>query len=118
MVAGLRQIVTENWALHVRDTGLELHHFDGGIELRVPGRHKGSVVQAIRTETPNGLLAYLGDDLTDEDAFRALSGNDLGVLVRRELRTTEASLWLSPEDELLGFLNRWTQVREERRACA
>jgi trehalose-phosphatase len=111
-------IVTENWALQARDTGLELHHFDGGIELRVPGRHKGDVVQTIRAEMPDALLAYLGDDVTDEDAFRALADTGLGVLVRTELSTTDAGLWLAPPGELLDFLQRWTQVREDRHACA
>ena len=111
-------IVTENWALQARDSGLELHHFDGGIELRVPGRHKGDVVQTIRAEMPDALLAYLGDDVTDEDAFRALADTGLGVLVRSALRETEAGLWLSPPGELLDFLQRWVQVREGRLARA
>jgi trehalose-phosphatase len=114
--ADISNIVTENWALHARDTGLELHHFNGGIELRVPGRHKGDVVQTIRAEMPDALLAYLGDDVTDEDAFRALSNTDLGVLVRPELRSTDAGLWLTPPEELLEFLQRWTVVRENRNA--
>ncbi|HJW81048.1 MAG TPA: trehalose-phosphatase [Acidiferrobacterales bacterium] len=111
-------IVTKNWALHGRDSGLELHHFDGGIELRVPGRHKGDVVQTIRAEMPDALLAYLGDDATDEDAFHALADTGLGVLVRKELHATAAGLWLAPPDELLDFLQRWTQVREGRHARA
>jgi trehalose-phosphatase len=111
-------IVTENWALQARDTGVELHHFDGGIELRVPGRHKGDVVQTIRAEMPDALLAYLGDDVTDEDAFRALADTGLSVLVHTELSTTDAGLWLAPPGELLDFLQRWTQVREDRHACA
>jgi len=115
--ADIANIVTENWALQARDTGLELHHFDGGIELRVPGRHKGDVVQTIRAEMPDAVLAYLGDDLTDEDAFRALADTGLGVLVRNTLRETEAGLWLTPPDELLDFLQRWTQVRVDRHAC-
>lgn len=116
--ADISNIVTENWALHARDTGLELHQFNGGIELRVPGRHKGDVVQAIRAEMPDALMAYLGDDVTDEDAFRVLTAADLGVLVRPELRTTDAGLWLTPPAELLEFLQRWTQVRENRHARA
>ena len=115
--ARVSQIVTENWALHARDSGLELHHFDGGIELRIPGRHKGDVVIAIRDEMPEATLAYLGDDLTDEDAFRALRGHGLGVLVRSEFRHTAAGLWLEPPAELLEFLERWTAVRTGRHAA-
>ena len=116
--ARIGAIVTENWALHARDTGLELHHFDGGIELRVPGRHKGHVVDTIRAEMPDAAFAYLGDDLTDEDAFRALAGHGLGVLVRSEFRDTAASLWLRPPTELLAFLQRWTATRRGARRPA
>jgi trehalose 6-phosphate phosphatase len=116
--ADIGNIVTENWALQARDTGLELHHFNGGIELRVPGRHKGDVVRIIRAEMPDALLAYLGDDVTDEDAFRALADTDLGVLVRTELRATDAAFWLTPPEELLEFLQRWSRVRENRHASA
>lgn len=116
--ARIDTIVTENWALHARDTGLELHHFDGGIELRVPGRHKGHVVDTIRAEMPDAALAYLGDDLTDEDAFRALAGHGLAVLVRAEFRDTAAGLWLRPPTELLAFLERWTATRSATRRPA
>jgi trehalose 6-phosphate phosphatase len=110
--AAIEDIVTQNWALHARDTGLELHHFEGGIELRVPGRDKGVVVATIRAEMPDAVLAYLGDDLTDEDAFSAIAPDGLGVLVRTELRATAAGLWLRPPGELLEFLGRWAAVRE------
>lgn len=116
--AEIGNIVNEKWALQTRDTGLELHQFNGGVELRVPGRNKGDVVQTIRAEMPDALLAYLGDDVTDEDAFRVLADADLGILVRTEFRNTAASLWLTPPEEMLGFLQRWIQVRENRHACA
>lgn len=111
----VRAIVTENWALHARDLGVELHAFDGGLELRVPGRHKGDAVDTLRREMPDAALAYLGDDATDEDAFRAVRGHGLGVLVRTELRPTAAGLWLQPPGELLAFLQRWTATRAPAR---
>jgi trehalose 6-phosphate phosphatase len=116
--AEIGELVTHNWALHARDTGLELHPFDGGIELRVPGRNKGDVVRTLRAEEPDAALAYLGDDLTDEDAFAALGHQDLGVLVRTEARPTRARLRLTPPDELLAFLHRWIETRETIRATA
>lgn len=112
--AEISRLVTENWSRQARESGLELHHFDGGIELRVPGRNKGDVVTTIRAEMPDALIACLGDDLTDEDAFRALTDNALGVLVRTTLRPTAAGLWLSPPHELLAFLHRWTATRAGR----
>lgn len=91
--------------------GLTLTEFDGGLELRVPGRHKGTAVREILAGLPSGAaVAYLGDDLTDEDAFRALPPGGLGVLVRAELRPSAAGAWLRPPGELLEFLNRWADV--------
>ena len=56
---------------------------------------------------PGTVAAYLGDDLTDEDAFRALPEGALGVLVREELRPTDAGAWVRPPEGLLDFLDRW-----------
>jgi len=87
---------------------LTLHKFDGGLELRVPDIDKGKAVARLLEEANlNTAIAYLGDDLTDEDAFRALSGRGLCVLVRPEPRDTAADLWLKPPEELLQFLDRW-----------
>jgi trehalose-phosphatase len=85
--------------------------FDGGVELRVPGRDKGTVVNAVLDEIAGTVAAaYLGDDQTDEDAFRALGDRGLKVLVRPEMRASEADLWLEPPDELLNFLDQWIEA--------
>ena len=50
-----------------------LLEFEGGLELRV-GRDKGGAIDTLIAEAPPGTpVAYVGDDLTDEAAFRALS---------------------------------------------
>jgi trehalose 6-phosphate phosphatase len=90
-----------------RVSRLGLAEFDGGIELRVRNCNKGHVAEEILREMGDVPLAYLGDDRTDEDAFRALQGRGLTVLVRPELRPTVAELWLRPPDELIQFLNDW-----------
>ena len=87
---------------------LDLLPFDGGLELRVPGINKANAVQAILAESgPQAAVAYLGDDLTDEDAFRALKGKGLTALVRPEPRATEADIWLRPPEQLIQFLENW-----------
>jgi len=107
----LRAAVIEHWGTRAPEIGLELQLFDGGAELRIPGRDKGFAVRAVLAEAGAGAIAaYLGDDLTDEDAFAALSGQGLGVLVRAELRPTLADVWLQPPHELLAFLARWLQA--------
>jgi trehalose 6-phosphate phosphatase len=100
--------------------GLSLLEFEAGLELRA-GRDKGAAVTAILEETsgPNPQhpaaypAAFLGDDLTDEAAFRAIKnygsreGHGLGILVRSQPRPTAADLWLQPPGELRDFLKRW-----------
>ena len=54
--------------------------------------------------------AYLGDDITDEAAFRAIKGHGLGALVKRQYRDTAASVWLRPPEDLKEFLKRWLQA--------
>jgi trehalose-phosphatase len=95
-------------AAAVREGRLRLAGFDGGLELRPPGVTKAAAVETLLAETPEPrAVAYLGDDLTDEDAFRALAGRGLAVLVRSEPRPTAADWRLAPPAELLDFLERW-----------
>jgi trehalose-phosphatase len=108
----IKDKVLKNWSLITQDGTLDIHKFDGGIELRVAGKDKGYVVETILSEMGEGTAAaYLGDDLTDEDAFRAIKGKGVGALVRKELHPTKASMWLVPPEELIEFLLRW------KRAC-
>jgi trehalose-phosphatase len=88
--------------------GLELLSFDGGLELRPSAFHKGQVVDRAFAELGHdAAVAYLGDDRTDEDAFAALRGRGLPVLVRPEPRETRAAAWLKPPGEVLAFLKDW-----------
>ncbi len=88
--------------------GLAIVNFAGGIELRVRTPNKGDVIKAVlKDHRQNDPLAYLGDDLTDEDAFRALNPRGLTILVRQEYRATSARCWISPPEELISFLERW-----------
>jgi len=104
----LRNKVEPKWSLIADLSALSLKEFDGGIELRVPARDKGDAVRTILGEMDNDVVvAYLGDDLTDESAFRAIRGKGIGVLVRKELRPTAADVWIRPPEELLEFLSGW-----------
>lgn len=104
----------ENLPHLIAGTGLSLHEFDGGLELRPPEITKGEAVETILAEMQSDTVsAYIGDDFTDEDAFVAVKkygARALAVLVRGELRDTNADLWLRPEKELLDFLKQWQQA--------
>lgn len=107
----IRKAVMDEWGIRTRNAGLSPEEFDGGIEFRVPGWNKGVAVETVLSEMNDNIVAaYLGDDLTDEDAFRSIKNRGLGVLVRGEFRPTAADLWLIPPHELLGFLWRWHEA--------
>jgi trehalose-phosphatase len=89
--------------------GLHLLPFDGGVELRSKERTKGTAVAEVLAEEPTAIpTAYLGDDLTDEDAFAALGNRGESILVRSEVRQSSARFWLRPPEDLLQFLDVWT----------
>lgn len=100
-----------------RTDGLMLLKFEAGLELRA-GRDKGGAVRAILEDASAGNpsdapVAFLGDDVTDESAFRAvnaLPNAHFTALVRRERRETAADVWLRPPRELLAFLQRWLEA--------
>lgn len=106
-IALIRNTISENWK-EFDHTHLSWHDFDGGIELRPVGWDKGKVVKALIAETSkDAVFAYLGDDLTDESAFKAMTDRGVAVLVRPELRPTTADLWLKPPQEVIEFLTLW-----------
>ncbi len=112
----IEKTATRIWSEVAGSSELELKHFDGGVEFQVPGISKGTVIRRVMDEIESGnqTVAYLGDDLTDEDAFEELRENGLCVLVRPELRSTKADLWLTPPEELLSFLERWLTITRDR----
>jgi trehalose 6-phosphate phosphatase len=64
-----------------RHTGLHVLHGKHVVEVSVVRADKGSALVALREEVGADAVAYFGDDVTDEDAFRALGPNDLTVKV-------------------------------------
>ena len=98
----------EGWGAVAKSPELKLLRFESGLELRVAHPDKGDAVASIIEESGAGAgIAYLGDDMTDEDSFRALNGRGLSILVRPEYRETSAQVWLRPPVELIEFLEQW-----------
>lgn len=109
--SAIRHWLEDRWVASNLGCSLDWTEFDGGVEFRLPGRHKGHVVERLLGEMgPGTVAAYLGDDLTDEDAFRAIRGRGVGVLVRREVRPTAADFQLEAPEEVLDFLARWDEA--------
>ena len=107
-VAKIQQRVQAAWSPLAKAGELELLAFDCGIELRAKGCNKQHAVKAVLSETcGDSAVAYLGDDITDEDAFAAIKPRGIAVLVRPEYRDTSADVWIRPPRELLSFIKRW-----------
>lgn len=69
------------------------------VEIIVGGSHKGEAVSALRRENGATGVVFIGDDVTDEDAFCALGSDDVGVHVGHG---PTAAGHLIQSDEALG----------------
>ncbi len=59
---------------------------------------------------------YIGDDITDEDAFEALAGRGIAIVVGEGSRSTEAVSRLESPNQVLEFLQKLTPALEEGRS--
>lgn len=118
-IAEVRALLTPfEDARRARQDGTFLEDFDGGMELRARGPNKGSIVRGLLREEPrDAVAAYLGDDVSDEDAFVALGGRGLAVRVlppqaseASRARHSAAHLTLHAPEQLLEFLGRWSDA--------
>ena len=103
--------VKDHWTSGLQEYEMELHNFDGGIEIRPAHFNKGTAIKTILSESAEGaVISYLGDDLTDEDAFKAIGSKGLKVLVNIENRPSAADIQIVPPDELVEFLEKWIEL--------
>ena len=89
------------------ETGLTLQAGNLVVELKTPGSSKGTALTAFMQEPPfaGAVPVMLGDDLTDEDGFRAAEAlGGFGVLVG-PVRETAARYGLPDVVAVLAWLN-------------
>ena len=86
-----------------RSAGKKVHELLPGIDW-----HKGKallwLLEVLELDAADVLPLYLGDDITDEDAFDVLRGAGIGIVVRDEPRPTSAAYGLDSPDEVRRFL--------------
>jgi trehalose 6-phosphate phosphatase len=99
-------------------TQFELLEFAAGLEVRHRSVNKGLAVLRVKAENPDSALVYLGDDTTDEDAFRVLGKGDIAVLVQAVERPSAAAYRICPPDELVAFLEFWRDLHKGQRPPA
>lgn len=61
--------------------GLDIREGKQVREFSVRQSDKGSALEYIRNRFPSAPVLFLGDDVTDEDVFESLGGDDLGIKV-------------------------------------
>jgi trehalose-phosphatase len=77
--------------------------------------NKGKVVSEIlQPVSKNTLPIYIGDDQTDEDAFREVKGRGITAFVGPGWLTSEAEYYLKNPAEVQEFLRRCAETRSEK----
>jgi trehalose 6-phosphate phosphatase len=79
------------------------------------GRAVLSLLERLDLERPEIVPIYIGDDLTDEDAFHALQGRGVGIVARGEdhARETAAQYALADCDDVRRFLELLLALKPE-----
>jgi trehalose 6-phosphate phosphatase len=76
------------------------------VELRPRGVSKGAAVARVAAAHPARTPVFLGDDVTDEDAFRALNERPGAVTVKVGPGETAARFRLPDVDAVVTYLRR------------
>jgi len=102
----------------VRSTGLQHRlRVTGGkqvIELRPDiDWDKGAAIRWLAGRHPGRIPLFIGDDLTDEDGFRAIADSGITILVAAEPRETAARFTLQGVDAVETFLQRLCRIPAE-----
>lgn len=96
---------------------VEINYGRKVLELRPAGEwNKGKAVNLLRRITgfeEEVMPVYLGDDITDEDAFFELEREGVGILVSSEDRESASDFRLQSVDEVEVFLDKLLELLEQ-----
>lgn len=101
-VDGIRAAANRLLAPIVARGRIEVLHQKKVLDIRPRGWHKGDFVRMILQHRRRSFAVYLGDDRTDEDAFRALHGGFSIRIGRSE--ASAARYYLPSRESVDGFL--------------
>jgi trehalose 6-phosphate synthase len=105
--------IAEEWLESHRDMermlGVE------ALEIRHHDAHKGRALTWLRQlAAPGALAVAIGDDTSDEDMFATLQNDDVGIVVARDQRPTEARYRLPDPAAVHRFVRWLVDVRARR----
>lgn len=113
VAVSMEQEIVAEWGTWALRHGLEWRWFNGGVEVRCRGWHKGDALAGLLDCQPRDALAvYIGDDDTDEDAFAVLRKRGLGIKVGNNGKPTAAKASLADGLAVVEFLRTWLAVTE------
>ncbi len=99
----VERVLADHQGLH-RGLGKKVFEIQPGIAWN-KGRAVLWLLEQLGLDGPGVVPFYVGDDITDEYAFRALAGRGLGIAVRdHESRPTAADYALADPGEVKSFL--------------
>lgn len=117
-VSKLKRIVKKEVEPYEEKGIVELDRGKKVLEIKPGGEwDKGKAVSLLRrivNSEEKRFPIYLGDDVTDEDAFIALRGEGLGILVSKKKRESAADLRLSGPSQVEAFLDRLIEILSDR----
>jgi len=108
----LKQRMMLMWQIPANHFNLQLMEFSGGIEIRCNDINKGTIVKEILGDNRDAFVAFLGDDITDEDAFRELVGKGRGIILGDGNKPTYAAYRLETPEDVKVFLENWLDASE------
>ena len=104
------QSIEKPWEKIAKQHDLEIIPAKDAYEIRVRGKNKGTAVATIISKlSRRDVVAYIGDDKTDEDAFFALGKRGLKVIVGENLRKTGADIVIKTHSGVAAFLHEWNK---------
>ncbi len=83
------------------------------VDFSTSDADKGAALRVIQDRVSPDVTVFVGDDVTDEDAFEILGEADVGVKVGEG--PTSARWWIDSQGEVAGVLD---QLVQERRRSA
>ncbi|MDP8216231.1 MAG: trehalose-phosphatase [Candidatus Kaelpia imicola] len=70
------------------------------------------IVDILSLSFKDNSIVYIGDDTTDEDAFRVIRSRGCGILVAEELRSSAADFWVRNPDSVKKLFKRLIELKD------